>query len=347
MELKHILATIIFCSLSSANAVETTATSSAQSQTQSAIGQKKNKIKAKKQTSAKAANKAQTKNTALGNAKTSAAQANTTDPMTTAANQSTTQAAAKKETKLFGFGFGLSSSYNTQAEKQTDGSRSEYISHVLMPSMRIAEYSIAGTFIYNDDIKDPGSNEWQDSSIAIGRKAWSLGEYLKLSPTVAVAIPLSKATREDIRLKYALVGGLGLGLNSKAVGAENLVLSYSVSYTKMYTEFETKASGEPLSSYRIRQTLNLGYQILDSLSFMTISRFDSSYSYANVVRNGFQAIQALEYKITDHISTYIAHANGGAAFLVKENATDYYLENNVKLYDPKSSEISIGLNLSI
>jgi hypothetical protein len=213
--------------------------------------------------------------------------------------------------------------------------------------MKISDFSIAGDFIYGDDLKDPSSNEWQDSSIAVSRKAWSLGQYLKLSPTVAIGLPLSSSTREVIRLKYVLVGGLGFGLNTKELGAENLVLSYSLSYSKMFNEFETKESGDPLTSYRIRQGVTLGYQITDALSVITISRFDSSYSYANVVRNSFQAIQAFEYKFTDHISAYIAHANGAPAYILKEGDSDYYLESNVKLYDPKTSEYSIGINLSI
>lgn len=261
-------------------------------------------------------------------------------------NNVVTQIETKPEVKAVQFGFSLSSGYNRQAEKQADGSLPEYYMHELTPSLKIGEYTAMGVFYYYDDIKNPSANEWQDSVLAATKKAWNLGNYFTLAPGISLGLPLAKATRE-IGLKNTLGTSLTLGLNTKNMGAAAWTLNYSLGYTKMTNEFETNPKGEPITSYRVRQRINIGYSFTDALSFQTRFQFDSATSYSNVIRNSFLHFQVLEYSFNDHVSANIGHANGAGAFIVRESETDYYLENNIKFYDPKSSEYSIGLTLSI
>ncbi len=243
-------------------------------------------------------------------------------------------------------GFILSSSYNRQGEKQKDGTLGEYYSHILNPSLQLGEFSLLGYFYYYDDIKSPGLNEWQDSVIALTKKPWELGNYFTLASGVAVTLPLSKASRE-IGQKYSIGTSLTLGLNTKNMGLPAWIFSYSVGYTKMNNEFETSPKGEPVTSYRIRQRINIGYNFTDAFSFKTRFQYDSAYAYSNVVRNAFLHFQVFGYQFNDHLGVYVGHTNGGNAFLVKESEQDYYLENNVKFFDPNASEYAVGIDLSI
>jgi hypothetical protein len=131
------------------------------------------------------------------------------------------------------------------------------------------------------------------------------------------------------------------------MGFDAVSINYSAGYAKITTDYDTKTNREPAPNYRIRQRINFGYDFTDKFNFKTRFQFDSVYSNANVVRNSFLHFQVFEYNLTDHISANIGHSNGNNAFNIVESPQDYKLENNVKFYDPKISEYSIGIGLSI
>ncbi len=268
-------------------------------------------------------------------------------PLNPQTNNLKAQIVEKKKEPLVSFSFALNSSYNIQAEKQSDGTRAEYLQHEINPLVKISDYTLQGFFYYYDDLKAPATNEWQDSFIALNKAPWNLGDYFTLAPGLALTLPLSKASREVVSSKYSVGASLALGLNTKNMGLDAFSVTYSLGYTKMYSDYETNIKNEPSTNYRIRQRLTLGYQITDALSFKTRFQYDSSYSYANVVRDAFLHFQVFEYQFTEHISANIGHANAGNSYLVKESENDYYLQNNVKFFDPETSEYSIGIGLSI
>lgn len=263
-------------------------------------------------------------------------------------NQQTIQIKQSDFEKIFyKFGFKLNSSYNTQAEKQTDNSKAEYLYHELIPSFKVYDYTLYGYFYYYDDIISPSYNEWNDSYLAMTRTSFNLGNYLTLTPATTLTFPLSKKSRDVINIKYSLGGSASLALNTAHLNIPQLSLSYSLSYTKMINEYNTDVNGNPISSYRIRQRFNFGYQILEKLAFKTRFQFDASTSYENVTRNSFLHYQFLEYQFHPNLSVNIGHTNTANAFKIKNGEQDYYLENNIKFYSPETSEFSIGLGMSI
>lgn len=253
---------------------------------------------------------------------------------------------AAKAEKFVKFSLDYDISYNTQAEKQADGSRSEYISHNFIPKVSIGNYNIFGDIYYNDDIKSPSANEWQDSALVVNRKAFEWGRYVTFTPAGLFVFPLQKSSREDAGIKYAF-GPIGtFGLNTKNMGLDALTLNYYLAYAKYVTEFKTKPNGDPSADYRIRQRINFGYQFTDWLSFKSRFQFDSGYSNQGVVKNAYLHYEALEFQITEKISTYIMHATASGVYTISEAGGDILFENDLKFYDPKNSELAIGLTLS-
>lgn len=268
-------------------------------------------------------------------------------PDNTTINTSTTAATDKKPTPLVSFNFSYDFSYNAQMQEQADHTRGEYLLHEFTPQLKIGAYTLIGDFFYYDDIKSPSANEWFDSALVAKRNAWDLGKYFTLGPAIIVGLPLSKASREDGGIKSVIGPTLTLGLNTKNIGIEQLTLNYYIRYAKYSTEFTTKPNGDPSADYLIRQRVNIGWQFTDKFSFKGRFEYNSGYSNQGVVKNSYVHFQNFGYQITDMIGVYIAHSTGGSVFTISENAAgDVLFENDLKFYDPKASEVAVGMNLS-
>lgn len=252
-----------------------------------------------------------------------------------------------EEKKAVSFNFDYDISYNGQMQEQENHARDEYIIHELMPKITIDKYSLLGDFLYKDDQKDPSGNEWQDSALVLNRKSWELGHLFTLGPALNLILPLSKKSREDSGIKYLFGPTLTLGLNTKNLGLDSLRLSYSVRYLKYQTEFRTKPNGEPSGDSQIRQRLQAIYQITEKFSFTGIFDFKSGYSTEDVVRNSYWHAEVFSYQFTSIFAAYVAHSTGGSVYSISENAVgDVQFENDLKFYDPKASELAVGMTLS-
>ena len=261
----------------------------------------------------------------------------------------TTGPTAAAPAKFLSFGLGYDVSYNAQAQRQEKNAREEYIGSEFTPKMVIGEYTLLGDFIYIEYIKNPSTSEWIDSSLYLSKKASELGRAVTLSPHTLVIFPLSKASREDVEMKYALSAGLTLGLNSKNLGIEKFGLNYVLRYTKLTNEFETKTNHEPVTDYQFKQRVNLSYSFTDKFSFRTRFEYNSNYSAQNVVKNSYLHLEVFNYQFTDHFSANIGHTAGGTVYTIRDSeaGSSAYLENDLKFYDPKTSELSVGLGFSI
>lgn len=267
-------------------------------------------------------------------------------PDNTAINTSTSLTPEKKPAPLVGLSIVYNFSYNAQMQTQENNARAEYLQHEFLPKVQIGAYSVLGDFIYNDDIKDPSASEWQDSAVLLNRKAFELGKYVTLAPALILGLPLSKTSREASGIKYSTGGILTLGLNTKNMGLEALTLNYYIAYSKYATEFNTKPNGDPSADYRVRQRVNLAYQITEKFSFATRFQYDSGYSNQNVVRNSYLHFEAFEYQLTPWLAANITHSTGSSVYSITESGNDILFENDLKFYDPKNSEIALGLSLS-
>ena len=258
------------------------------------------------------------------------------------------QAKPTVEKKIFNFSFAYDLSYSAQAQEQENHVRDEYLTHELTPKISIDNYSLLGDFFFKEDRKDTAGTEWQDSAVVLSRKSWELGRVFTLAPALNLILPLSKKSREDSGLKYMFGPTLTLGLNTKNLGLDSFKLSYALRYLKYQTEFRTKPNGDPSGDAQIRQRLTAIYQLTEKFSFTGVFDYKSGYSTEGTVRNSYWHAESFGYEFTSFFSAYVMHSTGGSVYSISENAVgDVTFENDLKFYDPKASELAVGITLSI
>jgi hypothetical protein len=289
----------------------------------------------------------------LANAQTVTTASST--PANTLAKPATTTAAApaaatsatevkKEEAPKLSFRFSMGAGYETQLKKQEDGSRSEELSYSFLPGASYGDYSLTMFNLYIQDLKDTGSTgSFIDPLYIFGRKGWVLNDYFKLTPGATLVLPMTEGSKNNTGLLYSIEGALTLGLQTKTLGWDDLSVSYMIAYNRYNTQFSTNAKGDPLTAYRLRNRLNIGYSITDKLSLGTRFQIDSKYSAvaSGVVRNDFYHHQSLAYAINDNVEVSMQHTNTGSVF----KAETY--ENNIKFIGDDSSTMSIGLDVSL
>lgn len=283
-----------------------------------------------------------TPNNTLAPAKSAAKPAKPAVAAAPAAATSATEA-KKEEEKKASFSLDLGMGYETQVQKQADGSRSEELTYTIMPGMSYGDYTISMFNLYIQDLKDTGSTgSFIDPNYLFSRKGWTLNEYFRLSPSGVIVLPMTETSKNN-GLLYIVGGALSLSLQTKALGLDAWSMSYYVGYNRNMTQFSTNAKGDPYTAYRLRQRINVGYKFTDSLSLATRFEFDANYSAveAGVVKNAFYTYQTLSYSVNDNVSVSFGHNNAGAAL------TGPNYENNIKLFNPTSSTYSLGVDLSL
>ena len=247
----------------------------------------------------------------------------------------------KKEDRGYSLGVDLSPTYSIQAEKHKDGSQTQFIYYELNPWLQVGDYKFTGLFYYNQNLKEPSDQDWDDSVVFVNRKAWEPTKLLMLTPYLNFGLPLSKTSREKALITGTVGPSFALGLNSKEIGLPQLTLIGSTGYTKMFTRSNLNSAGEANVNYRLRQKLTAAWALTDSLAFKVRFQFDSVYDYDNYVTNAFLHFEQFEYKVNDHLGLNLGHTNSNGLF----NPETY--ENNLKFYDKESSEIYAGFTVSI
>lgn len=256
---------------------------------------------------------------------------------------STTAAPAKEEPPSVKFNLKYGLGYTLQAQTQADGSRSQSLGHEFTPGMSYGDFSSFGYIAYNQDLIDSGTTgSWSDPVFGVSKKAWILGDYFKLGPSVSIMLPMNESTKNEVNLLYNIGGALKLSLITKALGLDALSIAYQLGMNRNFTSYDTNAkTGLPNQAYRIRNRFDIGYDITDKISFFNRLDFDSNYSVNGVLTNKFNHFQSFGYAFNDVLSASITHSNNGA-FLKSQT-----YENNLKFYDSETSEYSIGLEVAL
>jgi hypothetical protein len=237
------------------------------------------------------------------------------------------------------FGLEFNPRYTTQAEKQSDGTRSETITYEFVPSIKTLNYKLKTTSDFYYQVKDQSGNEW-DNTLFDGtiNNAWELGEYFKLSPNLLVALPLFKRTSDF----NSFIGArLTLALNSKNADVPDLILKYGVQFGKLSYKKDITGGSYNIDT-RLRQRVHLGYQLTGSLLAFIYFHLDSNFLLDNTVKNSFYHESFLEYTINDHMNVSAGVSNGGGVFKGENQE-----EDNIKFYDKNSSEVFFGFGFNI
>ncbi len=237
------------------------------------------------------------------------------------------------------FGFDLNTRYTTQAEKQADGTRSEYITYEFVPAIKTQDYRFRAVADFYYQVKDQTGNEWDNTSFeATINKPWNIGEYFDLKPEILVALPVFRRTTD---FNNYIGGRLTLILKTVNIGIPDLKFKYGLQFGKLSYKNEMTGTDYNIDT-RLRQRLHLGYQFTKELSAMIYFHYDSNFLYDNSVKNAFYHETALSYAFNDNVSLDLGIANGGGVFAGENQEID-----NLKFYNEKSSEVFLTLNLSI
>lgn len=251
----------------------------------------------------------------------------------------------------FKFGLTLNEKISMQVERQDDGSRSEYFTHELIPSLTTTNYNFLADFIYYDYFNQPSQSNWDMTAFVAGiNKPWDTTDFFTLSPQVLVIAPLF--LKSSIDFQGAVAGQLTAALKSKDLDVPNLILKYGLRVMKFSQKNEYKVDGQGNAvldsagekqyntDWRLRQRFHLGYNLTGRLTAMFYFHFDSNLLFNSEYRNGFFHETSLSYAVNDTLSLSLGTTNGGGIY-----TGDYQEIDNLKFYSKESSEYFAGLGL--
>jgi hypothetical protein len=258
----------------------------------------------------------------------------------------------KKPDPGFKFGVSLSERISMQVERQDDGSRSEYFTHELVPTLKTTNYNFLADFIYYDYFNAPAKSNWDMTAFVAGiNHPWDVTDLFTLSPQVLVIAPLF--LKNSVDFQGAVAGQLTAALKSKDLDVPNLILKYGLRVMKFSqrNEYKVDGQGNPLldaagekqynTDWRLRQRFHLGYNFTDKMTGMFYFHFDSNLLFSGDYRNGFYHETSLSYAVNDTLSLSLGTTNGGGIY-----TGDYQEIDNLKFYSKESSEYFAGLGLS-
>ncbi len=257
----------------------------------------------------------------------------------------------KKPDPVVQFGLTFNEKISMQVERQDDGSRSEYFTHELIPSLKTTNYNFLADFIYYDYFNQPSQSNWDMTAFIAGiNKPWEATDFFTLSPQVLVIAPLF--LKSSIDFQGAVAGQLTAALKSKELDVPNLILKYGLRVMKFGQKNEYKVDGQGNAvldsagekqyntDWRLRQRFHLGYNITGKLTAMFYFHFDSNLLFNSEYRNGFFHETSLSYAVNDTLSLSLGTTNGGGIY-----TGDYQEIDNLKFYSKESSEYFAGLGL--
>ncbi|MGZ3691735.1 MAG: hypothetical protein ACXVAX_09535, partial [Pseudobdellovibrio sp.] len=184
-------------------------------------------------------------------------------------------------------------------------------------------------------------NSFTDPGFTMNRRAWAWGEYFNVKPSGTLVLPMTDRSKNDIGMLYNVGAGLSLSLNTRNLNMDEWQFGVGVALNRNFTQYDTTSTGDPSNMWRIRQKYRMSYDFTYKLTFSTNFDFVSNYSVNGVVTNNFTLSESLGYSFDRNVSVSVGHSNGGPTL------TPYTYDNNMKFYDEKSSNYSLGLSLKI
>lgn len=255
-------------------------------------------------------------------------------------NTSTTQAKTEKapEPKIFGLGFEITRS--TSLVDFKDGSRSDGLDIVMVPSVNAFNGKISAQLAYSQNLRNQYSqteNDFADVPVTYAFKAIPLGMMnTRFVYSVTAVIPVSKYSRIKDELQTALSGRVGLAMTPEGDGFN---AAAGITLGRNFHTYEEDINGAVLNQYSSNQNLNIGYSLGSwSVSASFINR--SRQTYKGNTKSTFELTEELGYSVNDNFSLALGHTNAGST--LQANGVD----SNVQLTDENSSMIygTVGIS---
>jgi len=235
----------------------------------------------------------------------------------------------------------ISFGYEQQAEQQANGTQAKGLGLLIMPKYTINEISTSAKISYGYDLIQPSTgNDWADGILTVSTSKLKLFSAVKTIPALTLELPFSKESRENRGINYVVDAGMTLALDSAYLNLGGFNASYNFTYGYFQNDYTTRLNGEPATHYKISQTVATSYSI-DPITFAFNFQFLSSYSYDDVIRNGFMHLETVSYQVNPTLSFSLYHYNKGSLYKAKT------YENNLKAYDPEKSTYGLSTDIMI
>lgn len=234
------------------------------------------------------------------------------------------------------FSLSLNLRYSVLAEEPPAGTvRSEYATYEFVPTIKTQNYKLFAVADFYHQMKGANTSEW-DNTLFDGtiNDPWLIGDYVKLSPDILLAVPLFQRGSDF----QSFIGArLTAALNSANTALPDLILKYGIQFGKLSYKSEMTNGAYNIDT-RLRQRVHLGYKITEALTAMLYFQFDSNFLYDNTVKNTFAHETTLKYAFSESFSANIGIANGGGLYKGANQE-----EDNLKFYDKNTTEVFAGV----
>lgn len=212
-----------------------------------------------------------------------------------------------------------------------DGSRQDGMDYTGRMNFNISQnYLIRVDAGYSQNLKDPETSDWNDTSASLRRKPFAISRNLLMGFSVGGVAPTSKDSSKRQNSMGTMTTGLNFSVNPKALIAGLNILG-SLSLSKNFHQYETDINGKVLNQYSSSQSLSVAYNWSMGLSASANFVHRNGLTYQNNIRESFEISEEIGYDITKAISVAVGHSNSGNA--LKANGTD----SNVQFMDENSS----------
>ena len=246
-----------------------------------------------------------------------------------------TQTLHEDAPKSWGFSVGLSG--NSTLHESMDVNGSQYLQISAIPSYQFNESFIGSLyFIQNQKLKADRDLTICDSGIGLSYAGFHATPYFKVSGAIGSKIPLAKTLRDDDSLITTFSVAPKAALDLSHTRFSRLNASYGLALRRAFHRYETSASGDSNDQYRVNQSLVLGLDLSEKVSFTSAFQYSSRWTYRSTLFNRYSFDEALSYQATRAFSIALGLGNSGDG--LKANGFD----SNIAVFDKNSTEVSLG-----
>lgn len=211
-----------------------------------------------------------------------------------------------------------------------DGSRQDGADYLARVTAKInSDYSLRLSGGYSQDLNYSENNDVADATLSFVRTPVKFGRTFLLGYRTTGLVPLSRNAKAQ---------SLQTAISAVAVGVINpdrlipgFEISGSISAGRNIHQFETAVGGKVNTQYTSNQALSLAYSFKYGISLSAELVHKNTWSYQNVMRDGFEASQELGFELNPNLSVAVGHTNSGST--LRPNGSD----SNIELINENTS----------
>lgn len=212
--------------------------------------------------------------------------------------------------------------------------RQAMTSLTLAPSYKISDSLkvFGSTLIYKEET-GVGDSGFDNTRVGLALSS-ILSKQMMWSNTLSVVAPTNKALRDETSYQGAARVATGLSLSKLPMDS---VLTYNISYTRNFHEYDMTASGAFNVRETVAQTLEYSLPVVSKLSLLTSFSYSYGLTYEDDSRSKFYVGADLSWAFNKALSMSVGTSNEGNA--LKPNGSD----SNIEFYNDTSSVVKMGL----